>query len=513
MPLLLTFVGYSGLTDNLKQLLFIGILLLFLGGCDSKQPASKLLFQKNESESQVIDQPAAIFLGQNIDEKGIISGKEKNAIEKILTPFRIPVITSEDKKLEFIKQNGDIISLDIKTLPAKYDLILFNAVKDPFPCNYKDLSSAASLYFSENSQFQPSIRNFPPVGFHAVLSPDSSKVSEVRINKPIPSEKPKKVVIYRADNDSSSLKTRTFPGITFIENRYDSRTLLEVTFENDIITFLNTDRYFTNGVTISLQAPWIRNLRLSSLMIPYRNSAYSASSLKLVQNMYTPTDTRIAPALHNDRPYASYLYLGYSRTISDPSRLLRITSELDLGFTGPYSPGSYMQTLVHKTFPTNDKPLGWETQIRTDAIVNYNINVEKTLVNKDHFQLSGSVSAKAGSLYTQASTGIRIAAGQQISPYSPSVGKKQGNWQYSWYFETKGSFVGYDATLQGGIFNKENIFTLAPGDISRWVATVETGLQLRYKDSGLELAQHFLSPEYKGGMIHKWGRISLFFKL
>ena len=73
--------------------------------------------------------------------------------------------------------------------------------------------------------------------------------------------------------------------------------------------------------------------------------------------------------------------------------------------------------------------------------------------------------------------------------------------------------VVYNALLQGGILNHDNIFTLRSNEVSRLVGRAQVGLHFTYKSTGIELAQHFLSPEYKGGLWHKWGRISLLFKL
>jgi hypothetical protein len=286
-----------------------------------------------------------------------------------------------------------------------------------------------------------------------------------------------------------------------------------VTFENDLITYANTDRYFTNGITFSLKAAWIGRIRLSSLMIPYRHPSSASYSLSLVQNMFTPTDTRVAPLLHNDRPYASYLYLGYSKVTSDPVRMLKLTTEIDIGYTGPRSPGAYLQTLVHGTFPTNDQPLGWETQIKTGPIVNYTIHLEKALINRDQLMLSTSAYVKTGTLYNQIGTGFRLQAGRQEPSFSSGTATRTSHWQYYFFLNARGALIGYDATLEGGIFNRNEVFTLSTNEISRWVASAETGFRITYKGTGLELAQHYLSPEYKGGLAHKWGRISLLFDL
>jgi hypothetical protein len=63
------------------------------------------------------------------------------------------------------------------------------------------------------------------------------------------------------------------------------------------------------------------------------------------------------------------------------------------------------------------------------------------------------------------------------------------------------------------MFNHNNIFTLKGNEIQRVVGGAEAGIHFSYKGTGIEVAQHYLSPEYKGGFWHKWGRLSLLFKL
>jgi hypothetical protein len=103
-------------------------------------------------------------------------------------------------------------------------------------------------------------------------------------------------------------------------------------------------------------------MQLSRLMLPYRHKSISSYSLHLVQNMYTPTDTRIAPVLHNDRPYASFLYLGFRRITSNPQRNFRLTTELDLGYIGLSLPDLSSNTRSFH-LPTNDTQWAGKTQI------------------------------------------------------------------------------------------------------------------------------------------------------
>jgi lipid A 3-O-deacylase len=323
----------------------------------------------------------------------------------------------------------------------------------------------------------------------------------------------KKIVVPVRDASSRKLISRTIPGIEWIEQSVDSRTILKIDFENDLITYANTDRYFTNGITFDLQAAWLAGSALQKLMIPYRHKSFATCNLSLVQDMYTPTDTRVAPELKHNRPYSSVLYFGLRKTVADPLREIKLSSELNVGYIGPYSLGSSLQTFVHKTFPTNDKPLGWETQINSDIILNYNIQVQKALIYKENIALMADLDAEAGTLYTNAGAGFQFQAGKTEPIFGLSENQQWTEMEYYFFAKTNISFVAYNALLQGGVFNNDNVFTLNKNEIQRVVGNAEAGIHFRYKGISMELAQHYISPEYKGGLWHKWGRMSLIFKL
>ena len=498
----------------MKKVYTILYLLLLFAGCSNKHSGEKNRYAVPQPNPLVIDHPAAVIF--NSDYTEIYPGieKEKSSVVKILTPFHIPVIASKTWNIEFVKNNGDRVRLDTKTLPSRYDVILFNAVNDPVPCYLGDLRKAARDCFTQKSQIMVKNGKHNEVDRNnALLSPDTG--TNVPLVNLFHANAKRGRILRMPVPDTSFIPVslRNIPGIRWVENRVDTRTFLNVTFENDLITYSNTDRYFTNGITLSLQAPWLGRSRLSQLMLPYRHTSNISFALELVQNMYTPKDTRVAPTFVNDRPYASYLYFGYAKITSNALRSIKLTNELDMGYLGPYSLGAYLQTMVHKTIPTNDKPLGWNTQIKTDIILNYNLKVEKALIQNNDFMLLAVASAKAGTLYSNAGLGFRLQAGRQEPYFGTTSTSKTSPWQYYFFAESFAGYIAYDATLQGGIFNRDNIFTLKSSEISRWVGNAEGGIEVRYKGTGIELAQHYLSPEFKGCLWHKWGRISLIFNL
>lgn len=376
---------------------------------------------------------------------------------------------------------------------------------DIFPEGNKKITSEYQLLSA--SPELPNLDNTQKTVTDTVIQKkDSKDLMKIR-------NRDKRIVVPATDAASQKLTSRTIPGIQWIEQRVDSRTILKINFENDLITYANTDRYFTSGISFDLQSAWLAGSPLQKMMVPYRHNAFVTYHLSLVQNMYTPTDTRVAPELKHNRPYSSVLYFGLQKTTADPLREIKLSSELIVGYIGPYSLGSSLQTIVHKAFSTNDQPLGWETQINSDIILNYNFQVQKALIYKENLAFLAGLDAEAGTLYTNAGAGLQLQAGKADPFFGVTKNQLWPKVEYYFFAKTGISFVAYNALLQGGMFNHHNVFTLKHNEIQRVVGNAEAGFHFRYKGIGIELAQHFISPEYKGGLWHKWGRISMIFKM
>lgn len=489
------------------------ILLLLLASCSP--PAGNRPPATIPGQKEVIDHPAVVVItGQNSRITKELKEVKKAAI--FSDEHHIPLVSTSSENLEFIKQNGTRVELNIRSLPGNHRIILFNMVNDPVPCSPDDLLTIPGSFFREQvSSDKPKARLHAKIRPPHVVSDNESQPEPILRNdgKEIPVRKMKRMMIEVADTAQSPLKFREVPGITWIENRIDMRTSLMLTFENDILTWNNTDRYFTNGITIELKAPWISRLAVTRIMLPYRHHSQSNTNLFLVQNMYTSADTRIPPTLQNDRPFASYIFSGIRKTNIDNSRKIRLGSSFYAGVIGPYSPGSFLQTLVHKTFPTNDIPQGWETQINSDIILNYSVSVEKRLFESGLLSMSALANAEAGTLYTYAGSGFRTQFGISEPRFGFPGKVERIKWQAYIYALGEANLIAYDATLQGGIINKNNVYTLNSSQLKCLTGKAEIGVHLEYRGYGFEAAQHFLTPEFISGMPHRWGRFSLLFPL
>lgn len=292
---------------------------------------------------------------------------------------------------------------------------------------------------------------------------------------------------------------------------------LSINFDNDILDY--TDRFYTNGIRIDLVAPGLQANPACRLLTPAVYPATNYYGICLVQNMYTPSTTKLGGILYGDRPYSAYLYFGSFKISNNLAKRFRQTSELDLGIIGPNSYGEWVQRSFHNAVPTNNEPLGWEYQIQNDLILNYSLAVEKGLVSERNFELLINGKGNLGTLYTNLSAGAHARAGwinnwfASPLPMKRAMIKKGGfrTWQFYTFIKSSVQLVGYDATLQGGVFNHSSVYTIPAEDISRLTFRTSLGLNLTWNGLGIDVEQFLLSPEYQNGYWHKWVHIALRF--
>ena len=292
---------------------------------------------------------------------------------------------------------------------------------------------------------------------------------------------------------------------------------LTVNFDNDILNY--TDRFYTNGIRIDFISPSLHANPVAGLLLPYPKNAVNYYGLSLVQNMFTPSTTKTGGILYGDRPYAAYLYLSTFKITNDLPRKYRQYSELSLGIIGPGSYGEWVQRSFHNSVPTNHEPLGWEFQIKNDVAANYRIDLDKGIWSGRNAGIITTAGGSLGTLYTHFQGGIHVRAGWFnpwfISPLPMGAAARQGlglrSFECTFFIKTAGRVVGYNATLQGGLFNKSSVYTIPDRQISRFVLRSSAGINLSWRGLGMDVEQFLLSPEYSGGLWHKWVHIALKF--
>ncbi|MCP2937037.1 lipid A deacylase LpxR family protein, partial [Salmonella enterica subsp. enterica serovar Typhimurium] len=83
-----------------------------------------------------------------------------------------------------------------------------------------------------------------------------------------------------------------------------------------------------------------------------------------------------------------------------------------------------------------------------------------------HAELMANGAIRAGTLYTDCSLGINFRAGW-MNPYFNNLGiERNGGRKFQLYvfFRAHARAVGYNATMQGGLFHTNSIFTIPDKD-------------------------------------------------
>lgn len=295
------------------------------------------------------------------------------------------------------------------------------------------------------------------------------------------------------------------PASTF--RNIDRKSFFRFHYDNDYFT--KTDYYYSQGISIEFVHPSLQKFPLSRLLFTTPNSKVIYGT---VLNFfgYTPVNTNSDSILDGDRPYSSAISLSLFSSVTDTKRQLHISNIISAGIFGPLALGERMQTNIHRWL-NNKLPKGWQHQVANDVIVDYQLNIEKQIwAYPDRFLLNGVTQARLGTLKTKASAGINIMAGFFGDPYKPNTLHKK-KLQLYLYSQARYHLLGYDALLQGGLFNRTSPYTIASSDVSRLVLQVDGGIALNYKKLFLTYSRSYIGKEFQSGADHQWGGISIGF--
>ncbi|RXK81446.1 lipid A deacylase LpxR family protein [Filimonas effusa] len=244
------------------------------------------------------------------------------------------------------------------------------------------------------------------------------------------------------------------------------RHLLKGFDDNDGIDIrgMGTDDGYTNGTGIDLYRPAARpRAFINALMPKAGDSAFNTSGWGIMQVMYTPTEIRTYNPDPNDYHFGGGLYIKHSLHSADKRRKLNLQSELLLGIMGPASLASNFQKLIHSIggFYT---PRGWDHQLPTDLLLNYNFTAEKQLCAiGEGLDINAGGTAMLGSLQTSAQVYTLFRFGKKFSYYEGFIqqycrpntpGKKQ--WQLYGILQPGLQWTGYQAMYQGGLLNSQS---------------------------------------------------------
>ena len=280
---------------------------------------------------------------------------------------------------------------------------------------------------------------------------------------------------------------------------------IRIHYENDY--FSTTDFYYTQGINVEFVHRAISRFPLSSLLLrrTQKQMKFGVASEHLG---YTPTSLTHPEILVGDRPFAATLLLKQFAVMNDSSRQYRVVSSVSAGIIGPWAGGKQLQTSIHRLI--NDKiPKGWEHQIHNDIVLNYQVDFEKALITSGkYFLMNGKVGGRVGTFSDKMHAGITVMSGLLDNPFKNFLTSKN-NFRIYVYAEPLMNVVGYDASLQGGLFNRTSPYIISSRDIARLVFQYNAGLVIKVRSTYMEYFQSYLTKEFELGKPHQWGGIRL----
>jgi hypothetical protein len=271
-------------------------------------------------------------------------------------------------------------------------------------------------------------------------------------------------------------------------------------YDNDFFT--GTDYYYTQGHNIEFVSPKLSKNPINILFIKLKNSKQKYG-LSFEQIGFTPTSIESDEILYDDRPFSAAATLKSFLISTDTIHKTTLSSTLTIGIIGPFTLGKEIQTEIHEWI--NHKiPHGWQYQIQNDVILNYEISHEKQLYRlNDLFALNSNAKLRLGTMNTNISGGLTTTFGKINSPFVSLKNKE--DFQIYLYCQGLVTAVGYDASLQGGIFNQNSPYVITDQNMERFTFQSNFGIVLRHKKLYLEYCHSELTKEFKTGSAHRWG--------
>ena len=276
-------------------------------------------------------------------------------------------------------------------------------------------------------------------------------------------------------------------------------------YDNDFFT--KYDQYYSQGITLEVSHPVLKKNPINYLLLtPFNTKAQYGLTFNIFG--FTPKSILSNTILYGDRPFDANLSLQTTVTQRDALQKQSISTSLSIGVMGAAAKGYQIQYNIHKWL-NNPLPKGWQHQIKNDVILNYQLNYEKQIAAYKHNLLLNVVGeCRVGTLNNNLAAGFVVMAGS-FNPRYVAINKNTRKKEIYFYLQNKVNTVAYDASLQGGLFNKNSPYTIPNNDIKRITFQADAGVVVNLRKLYLSYTQSFITKEFATGSNHRWGGISV----
>ena len=234
----------------------------------------------------------------------------------------------------------------------------------------------------------------------------------------------------------------------------EGKTTHVVGIDNDSLLLNRDDGLYTSG------------LRYTQRYTTGDTAKATIFGWRIGQELYTASDINLPPALVRppDHPYAGWLYGGIFKETHHADGTHRKFG-IDIGCLGPCAGGEWTQNNLHRLL-NQPLPQGWSRQVKNEAGVVLHADVAPVRWTPRSFiDVTPHLHGRFGNIFTDVGAGLTVRAGRlNLLPDQSTLHA---------YLRIDGRAVGYNATMQGGYFSKNNVHTVAP---KRFVGEAEVGV-------------------------------------
>ncbi|MEO0734685.1 MAG: lipid A-modifier LpxR family protein, partial [Bacteroidota bacterium] len=259
---------------------------------------------------------------------------------------------------------------------------------------------------------------------------------------------------------------------------------LALEIANDVLYLpLKTDRYFTSG--LQLEYGYTR----------YLDQGHTTRYWRVNHNIYTPAAIDSVELQVGDRPFASYLVASHGIRNFNGTTGISLEQRWTAGALGRYAAGSQLQNAWHDMLVYADEVPGWHNEVKPDVILNYFLGFSRDYWLGERVTIRPLGEARLGTLNTDLKVGMEVEW---------KVLNFRDDRFLRMRFASDTRLVGYNATLSGGLFNRDDRYrgVVRPKTL---VGSVRLEGEIVYNRLRLSGGWTYLSKEFAEGTKHLWG--------
>ena len=313
---------------------------------------------------------------------------------------------------------------------------------------------------------------------------------------------------------------------------FDQGAVFTLIEENDLV--VDTDRHYTQGIKVAYlhddgaMPQWVHGLSDWLPSVAY-SPRVARIGFELGQNIYTPADTHTTDPIPKDRPYAGWLYAGFTlqrRGFTADIWPTLESFELQLGIIGPESLAKEAQTWVHE-IRGFDLPQGWANQLNTEPGVALRywrgLRLSPSDAVSHYFDVIPHVGASLGNVETSfrvggtARLGVNLPDSFGVQTISSLVtteggwspGRPGSQWGIHGFSGFEGWLVAHTVFLDGNLWQHSQ-------SVPRETTVIEwkSGVALTFRHAELALAYVYRSREFEGQELSNgYGSLSMKIRL